>query len=59
MFPSDLLAAYIAAVLLVIISPGPDNVLAVSRGLSQGRLDVLSGCLDTGPGKLFECTARS
>lgn len=32
-----LLAAYAAASLLVIISPGPDNLLVVSRGLSQGR----------------------
>jgi threonine/homoserine/homoserine lactone efflux protein len=38
MFPTEMLAAYLAAVLLVIISPGPDNILAISRGSSQGPL---------------------
>jgi threonine/homoserine/homoserine lactone efflux protein len=28
--------AYLAAVLLVVIAPGPDNILAIGRGLSQG-----------------------
>ncbi len=38
MFPPEVLATYLAAVMLVVLSPGPDNILAVSRGLSQGRL---------------------
>lgn len=38
MFPAEILVAYLAAVLLVVVSPGPDNILAVSRGLSQGPL---------------------
>jgi threonine/homoserine/homoserine lactone efflux protein len=37
MFPAETLLAYTAACLLVVVSPGPDNILAVSRGLSQGR----------------------
>ena len=37
MFPLDTLAAYVAACVVVVISPGPDNLLAISRGLSQGR----------------------
>ena len=37
MFPSEILVAYLAAVLLVVIAPGPDNILAIGRGLSQGR----------------------
>lgn len=37
MFPTDVLVAYLAAVLLVIVAPGPDNILAIGRGLSQGR----------------------
>lgn len=37
MFPLDTLLTYLAAVMLVVISPGPDNILAISRGLSQGR----------------------
>lgn len=38
MFPIDTLLAYIAACTLVVVSPGPDNILAIGRGLSQGRL---------------------
>ncbi len=38
MFPADTLLAYLAATLLVVIAPGPDNLLAISRGLSQGPL---------------------
>jgi threonine/homoserine/homoserine lactone efflux protein len=34
MFPTEVILAYLAAVLLVVASPGPDNILAVSRGLS-------------------------
>lgn len=30
--------AYTAACVLIILAPGPDNILAISRGLSQGRL---------------------
>lgn len=37
MFPAEILAAYLAAAMLVVLAPGPDNVLAISRGLSQGR----------------------
>ena len=36
MFAIETLLAYSMACLLVVISPGPDNILAVSRGLSQG-----------------------
>ena len=38
MFPPEILAAYLVAVLVVVIAPGPDNILAISRGLSQGWL---------------------
>lgn len=31
MFPTDILLAYLAAVLLVVISPGPDNILALGN----------------------------
>ncbi|MGR4070105.1 LysE family translocator [Billgrantia sp. C5P2] len=33
--------AYTAACILIILAPGPDNILAISRGLSQGRLAAL------------------
>jgi threonine/homoserine/homoserine lactone efflux protein len=32
LFPSDTLLAYLAAVLIVVLAPGPDNILAISRG---------------------------
>ncbi|MGF1701480.1 LysE family translocator [Photobacterium makurazakiensis] len=38
MFPLDVWLAYSIACLLLVISPGPDNLLAVGRGLSQGKL---------------------
>lgn len=44
MFPASVMLAYIAAVLVVVMAPGPDNILAVSRGLSQG---VLAGALSS------------
>ena len=36
MFPAEVLFAYLVAVLVVVIAPGPDNILAIGRGLSQG-----------------------
>ena len=38
MFLIDTLPARVAACLVVVISPGPDNLLAISRGLRHGRL---------------------
>ena len=34
----EIWVAYTAACVVIILSPGPDNILAISRGLSQGRL---------------------
>lgn len=49
MFPKQILITYILAVLLIVIAPGPDNILVISRGLSQGRLAAalssLGSCL--------------
>lgn len=36
MFPPEVLGPYLVAVLVVVMAPGPDNILAISRGLSQG-----------------------
>ncbi len=36
MFPPDILTAYLLAALLVVVAPGPDNLLAMSRGMSPG-----------------------
>jgi len=59
MFPPEILAAYLAAVLLVIIAPGPDNILAVSRGLSQGRPAAMLSSLGAGLGIMFHTIAAA
>ncbi len=41
MFPVHALLAYGLACLLIIVSPGPDNILAIGRGMSQGKLAAL------------------
>ncbi len=48
MFPVDIWLAYTAACLLLVISPGPDNLLAIGRGLlgsedHRRRLPAVAG----------------
>jgi threonine/homoserine/homoserine lactone efflux protein len=50
MFPIDTLLAYVAACIVVVVSPGPDNILAIGRGLSQGRLAAALSSLGAGIG---------
>jgi len=59
MFPTDILAAYLAAVLLVIIAPGPDNVLAIGRGLSQARAAAILSSIGAGLGIMFHTVAAA
>lgn len=59
MFPVDVLAAYLAAVLVVVIAPGPDNILAISRGLSQGRLAAALSSLGAGLGIMVHTAAAT
>lgn len=59
MFPADLLVAYFAAVLLVVMSPGPDNILAISRGLSQGRLAAALTSIGAGLGIMGHTAAAT
>jgi threonine/homoserine/homoserine lactone efflux protein len=59
MFPTDTLVAYLAAVLLVIIAPGPDNILAISRGLSQGRVAAMLSSIGAGLGIMFHTVAAA
>lgn len=59
MFPPDILLAYFGAVLLVVISPGPDNILAVSRGLSQGRLAGMLSSIGAGLGIMCHTVAAT
>lgn len=53
MFPLDVLLAYCAACLLVVLAPGPDNILAIGRGLSQGPRAAALSALGAGVGILF------
>lgn len=59
MFPLDTWLAYTAACLLLVISPGPDNLLAIGRGLSQGRLAALVSGVASGAGILFHTTTAA
>lgn len=59
MFPADLLAAYLLAVFVVVLSPGPDNLLAISRGLSQGWSAAAASSMGAGLGILVHATAAT
>lgn len=59
MFPLDTLSAYVAACIVVVISPGPDNILAVSRGLSQGRLAAALSAFGAGLGIMCHTLAAT
>ena len=59
MFPPDLLLAYLAAVVLVVLSPGPDNILAIGRGLSQGPLAAALSALGAGLGIMVHALAAT
>ncbi|BBN83722.1 LysE type translocator [Pseudoalteromonas sp. A25] len=53
MIAFDTVLAYTLACILLVISPGPDNLLAIGRGLSQGRLAAIVSGLSSGAGILF------
>lgn len=53
MFPIEVFIAYTTACVLLVLSPGPDNLLAIGRGLSQGKLAALVSGLASGCGILF------
>ena len=59
LFPPEVLLAYLAAVLVVIAAPGPDNILAISRGLSQGRAAAALSSIGVGLGILFHTVAAA
>ena len=59
MFPHSVLLAYLAAVLLVVIAPGPDNILAISRGLSQGKLAAVLSSVGAGLGIMVHTVAAA
>ena len=53
MFPIEILITYTLACLLLVISPGPDNILAIGRGMSQGKLAACISGASSGVGILF------
>ncbi|MDR7307786.1 LysE family translocator [Rhodoferax saidenbachensis] len=59
MFPIEVLMPYLAACLLVVIAPGPDNILAIGRGLSQGRGAAILSATGAGIGILFHTLAAA
>lgn len=59
MFPLDVFIPYTLACLLLVISPGPDNLLAIGRGLSQGKLAAIVSGLSSGAGILFHVFAAT
>lgn len=59
MFPPEILFAYLLAVLVVVIAPGPDNLLAISRGLSQGPAAAAASSLGAGLGILLHTVAAT
>jgi threonine/homoserine/homoserine lactone efflux protein len=59
MFPTDVLLAYVAACILVVLSPGPDNVLSISRGLSQGPLAAALSAIGAGVGIMIHTIAAA
>lgn len=59
MFPLDIWLTYTAACLLLVLSPGPDNLLAIARGLSQGRMAAAVSGLASGTGIVFHVITAS
>lgn len=53
MFPLEIWLTYTAACVLLVLSPGPDNLLAIGRGLSQGKSAAFISGLSSGAGILF------
>jgi len=59
MFQIDIWLTYSVACLLLVIAPGPDNILAIGRGLSQGKLAACISGLSSGIGILFHVVAAT
>jgi len=59
MFPLEVWLTYTAACILLVLAPGPDNLLAVGRGLSQGKLAAGVSGLASGAGILFHVAAAT
>jgi threonine/homoserine/homoserine lactone efflux protein len=59
MIPTEVLIAYLGAVLVVVAAPGPDNILAISRGLSQGPTAAALSSVGAGLGIMLHTVAAA
>jgi threonine/homoserine/homoserine lactone efflux protein len=59
MFPLEIWLIYSAACVLLVLSPGPDNLLAIGRGLSHGKCAALVSAASSGAGILFHVAAAT
>ncbi|SDL84167.1 Threonine/homoserine/homoserine lactone efflux protein [Franzmannia pantelleriensis] len=59
MFSFEIWVAYTAACILLVLAPGPDNLLAVGRGLSQGWRAAWTSGVASGAGILFHVLAAT
>lgn len=59
MFPTEILLPYLTATLLIVLAPGPDNILAISRGLSQGRVAAVLSSVGVGLGIMVHSLAAT
>jgi len=57
MVPIETWVAYSGACVLIILAPGPDNILAISRDISQGRFAALVSSAGAGLGLLVHVAA--
>lgn len=59
MFPIEIWLAYTLASILIVLAPGPDIVLSIARGLSQGRFAATLSGLGAGTGILLHSAAAA
>lgn len=59
MFPPEIWLTYTLACVLLVLAPGPDNLLAIGRGLSQGTLAACVSGLSSGAGTAFHVLAAT
>lgn len=59
MFPVEIWLAYTIACILLVLSPGPDNLLAIGRGLSQGKIAAVVSGTSSGAGIVFHIFAAT
>ncbi|WP_263914532.1 LysE family translocator [Achromobacter sp. 79A6] len=59
MFPLEVLLPYLLACWIVVVSPGPDNILALSRGLSQGKVAAAVSSLGAAAGIMVHTVAAT